>query len=292
VAQTEALPDTLMLPASGEPQEVWWHNPPSPLKIVGWSDHKILSILNDPKPYVNFRTFFERYAVRFQGTPYGAGGKGTRIDQTLINVEELDCVTFVENILALALTQKQIQQTPNFPRHDSVRLYTFAHTLNQIRYWQGENCSKPEDRMHYFTAALNEFQKYGWVFNVATGGAGSVFYKKIDYITSNPKRYNIDNRERMLQQERDLTFLRRRYFHLNQLYMYEAIAQPGDIISLATDVPGLDVSHTGFIDLENGVLKFTHSTAVGKRLQVRADFCDYMAGRTSIIGFFVYRPTF
>ena len=261
--------------------------------VVGQSRSKIISFLqnhNNKNQLFCYEDFFDQTITSFVGTRYGAGGAGCKAGFTLINVEQMDCVTFVENFLALAATVASVQKTDHYVSTDQ-QFERFVQYLNQIRYYGSNNCDW-EDRYHYFTDALTHLENQNLLTNVARWN-GEVFDKKIHYMSTNKRRYpGIRDWNRIQNIEKSLSNQVRYYYSVAEICRYEAVAQNGDIVALATDVPGLDVSHCGFIHTENGILQFTHASSLKHKIVLKEDLVDYLVGKNHITGIFVFRPTF
>uniref|UniRef100_A0ACD5GRR4 N-acetylmuramoyl-L-alanine amidase-like domain-containing protein n=2 Tax=Desertifilum TaxID=1185872 RepID=A0ACD5GRR4_9CYAN len=66
--------------------------------------------------------------------------------------------------------------------------------------------------------------------------------------------------------------------------------QPGDIIAVATDIPGLDVTHTGLVYRHpNGNIGLIHASPVGE-VTIAEDLQNYISNVESAIGILVARP--
>ena len=90
------------------------------------------------------------YAKKLQGIPYAGGTLDTCLNESLIiNLHAFDCTTFVETVLALAITKQKNQKSTK----------DFAQTLQRIRYRNGI-INGYTSRLHYFSDwILNNVQK-------------------------------------------------------------------------------------------------------------------------------------
>lgn len=259
--------------------------------LVGHSPQKVIALARDTSGGTNFATFFARHHRSFQGVPYGSGGRGSRKGQTLVNVEEMDCLTFVENFLALYFTRRTVARS-NTAMTDEDILAAFVRKMNHIRYYRAINCEW-EDRLFYFTQAMWQLQQYDVVTDVASIN-GEPYRKRIHYVSSHRDKYpGIRNWAQVLRLEQELSAARRFYYPLDAYDRYREVAQPGDIIAFASTVDGLDISHVGFIDLDkDGELLITHSSSITKQLEVEQNLCQYLTRRMAIEGFFIYRVAY
>jgi cell wall-associated NlpC family hydrolase len=273
------------------------NDPVEALYVVGNSKTIITKMLRASHlDSLSFPAYLQRYGSQFVGVRYGAGGRGCGEGLTLINVEEMDCVTFVENLLALCRASNELNA--QYRRWDGLHFSDdhifrlFVLNLNRVRYYGGVNCDW-EDRIHYFTAGLRELQKMGWAADVGPT-LGEPISKPINYITAHRKAYpGIEDWPRVEALEQQLSTTTSWYYPYSEIERYEAVAQTGDIIAFCTDVAGLDVSHCGFVEVDaSGRLSLTHASSVQHVVVRGMDFCDYMGRRTSVTGIMVYRPTF
>ncbi len=262
--------------------------------VVGQAPRQVIEIVRANSHPFRADAFFEHFTRRYRGVPYGAATaamlRGYKEGHTLINFESMDCVTFLENYLAAALTCQQADALPQMPA-DSWILESFLLNLERVRYFGGQNCTW-EDRIYYFTQALEELESQGLLQDIGAI-AGQPFRKRIHYLSSNKTKYpGIRDWSRIAHYEARLSEAGLHWFPLERIEQYAAVAQSGDLVALATDVKGLDVSHCGLIHVHEGALYFTHASSVKKRIVYQQDLDDYLSKRTSITGLFVYRPTF
>ncbi len=261
-----------------------------------------LYIINDsPEQIVKLLRFHTFYPFCYQDVvisllyslkdrPYGSGGGRCKPYQTLVNVCSFDCVTLVENLLAMAFTLKDMANTLYMT--DEEIFQTYLNYLNQMRYYSAEPDSQWENRIFYFTEQMNQLIKRGWVVDISNAG-GIPFLKPIYYISRNKRKYiGIRDWKRIRQIERRLSNSTRYYFPLEQLHCYEAIAQNGDIVALTTTVEGLEVSHCGIITVRDGELYFSHASLTKRKVVVEEHFRSYLKKRDTITGIIVYRVTF
>lgn len=258
---------------------------------VGKSKNIIVETIKTTPYYDDFQVFYKQNIKKFEGVPYGAGMVPAGPGVTLVNVEQMDCVTFIEHFVGLALTRREMRFYPERYNTNEDIFNLFVKKLNLVRYYGGVNCTW-DDRINYFTDGLNHLKSYKLVKNVAEIN-GEPFNKKINYMSLNKNKFaGIENWEKVRKKEAEMTRARPHYYPLETIDRYRAVAKTGDIVALATSVEGLDVSHCGFIEAEDGEVFLTHASSVKKFLVVKQNLCDYLEKRTTITGIFVFRPTF
>jgi hypothetical protein len=232
-----------------------------------------------------------------EGIPYGGGGAGCPYDKTLVTCRQLDCVTFVETVLAAALAAREPavgQATPT----DDYLFARYLHHLNRLRYYDGIVDGRSK-RITYFTDAMRIQCRNGVCQDVGSLAHAERFQKPIHYMTSNPGRFRgTPNWEDVRRTETTLSNAERFYFPLRyntdstdlDLAAVASVVRNGDVVGLTTNVPGLDVSHVGFLTLRNGELCFTHASFVRKAVVVEQSLKQYLLTRNSITGLVVFRP--
>lgn len=221
----------------------------------------------------------------FVGSPYEAGLLDESDGENLvITLNGFDCVLFVETVLAIA-------------RGVAVENYsyqTFANNISQQRYWQGEMdgyCS----RMHYFSEWIADNHKRGNVKNIAVDLGGLRVNKQLYYMSQHRWNYpqianNDANYQCIVNMEDNISRLNIDYIPYSDIRSVYSQLQPGDIIAVATEVDGLDVTHTGLVyRLPDGNIGFIHASPAG-RVTVAYDLHRYIWNVESAIGILVARP--
>jgi hypothetical protein len=65
----------------------------------------------------------------------------------------------------------------------------------------------------------------------------------------------------------------------------------GDIIAITTDIPGMDVSHTGIAIWQEKRLHFLHAPITGSKVQItEKTLAEYLAASPKRLGIMVARP--
>jgi hypothetical protein len=80
------------------------------------------------------------------------------------------------------------------------------------------------------------------------------------------------------------------YIPTYEIHREYAKLQPGDIVAIATNIPGLDVTHTGLVyRYPNGDIGFIHASPVGA-VTIARDLETYVGKVENAIGILVARP--
>jgi len=212
-----------------------------------------------------------RLAASFVGTTYAPGTLEVEgPEAVVIDFHEFDCVTFVENMLAMT----------RFIREDGVEGLTdpaaaqrrYERYLTELRYRGGVIEGYPS-RLHYFSEWLTDNESRGLI-RVITGELDPAIDREpIDFMSRHPSSY------RQLADPGVLAQIRRMEARLNEgsgrrFVPQERIAgisegiRDGDVIAATSTVEGLDIAHTGIALWIDGRLHLVHAPLVGSAVQV------------------------
>ncbi len=220
----------------------------------------------------------------FLKTPYRAGTLDTPGREKLVmNLNQFDCTTLVETVLALAIHSDEGDLSPS----------QFSKHLKLIRYRRGK-IEGYASRLHYFTDWLSDNQKKKILTDVTSRLGGKPVRKKINFMTTHRELYpaltNKTAYEKMHQVEKSLS---RKTFDIidrRQIGATEKKIQNGDIIAFAADEEGLDVLHVGFAVRHGKTLKLLHaSSKEGAVVLSRKSLADYVKSNPKISGIIVAR---
>lgn len=198
----------------------------------------------------------------FVGTPYIPQTLELEGDERLIvNLRELDCVTFVENMLAIARVLRA-----GTPDYDS-----FKRELVRIRYRDGV-LSGYASRLHYFSEWIADNDEKGIVDDVTLSIGGVPDTGGISFMTRNADAYRQLSDPAVVDEIRTIeTTLTGRERHYIPQDAIEPIAQNirnGDIIAATSTLEGLDIAHTGFALWVDGRLHLMHAPLVGSVVEI------------------------
>lgn len=221
----------------------------------------------------------------FLGTPYVEKTLEIGAKETLvINLQGLDCTTFVENVLAFAHTLR----TPEPLFQD------FIKNLETIRYRGGVLNGYPS-RLHYFTEWIRDNEKKVLVKNITPDLGGISVEKPINFMGTHRTLYpylkDDENYRRIKEMETELAKEPLCYLPQKNIPEQEKQLQSGDIIALVTSIKGLDVTHTGFaIKKPNGRIHLLHASISGEVKISEEPLVDYLKKVKNNIGIIVARP--
>ena len=223
-------------------------------------------------------------ADKFQGKPYAEGLLDKSGEEKLIvTLNKFDCVLFVETVLAIA-------------RGVAVEDYDYQNFVNRIeeqRYLNGKingYCS----RLHYFSEWINDNQKRQTVENITAELGGVPMKKTLNFMSQHRRSYPQMVKDEatyqcIVSQEAELAKTTVNYIPTNQIKSLYSQLKPGDIVAVATDVKGLDVTHTGLVYRNaDGNMGLIHASPAGE-VTVAYDLQRYIRRAESAIGIVVAR---
>jgi hypothetical protein len=266
-----------------------------PLTSIANDDDEIAECKKKLEKFKNSNLLFDEMEIgeviaevgkSFIGTEYVACtlDENAGEEKLIIKVTGLDCVTFVENTLAMS----RIFQKNKFD------INSFKQELQYIRYRQGE-IDGYSSRLHYFTDWILDNEKKGVVKDITKEIGGQVYNKNIDFMTTHISSYKqlIDNDDltnEMINVERVLNKNKFYYIPKSEVDEYYDLLHTGDIIATTTDIKGLDVTHTGFIYKENGKTYFLHASIQKKKVIISSEeLKEYLKGNKKQSGIVVAR---
>ncbi len=221
-----------------------------------------------------------------KNTPYVANTLETAKEQLIVNVRELDCTTFAENILAIANTVKS--ENPSFEE--------FTNELQKIRYRSGEINDYPS-RLHYFSDWIYDNQEKGLVKNVSKELAETPYSKKINFMSTHPESYNrLKNNDEMVEKiaEQENEFKNRKMYFIpeDKIEEVENLLKDGDIAGITTNVDGLDISHVVILKRnEDGRIHLLHASSAAHQVVISNETLEeYLKNSKSATGIMVARP--
>jgi hypothetical protein len=222
----------------------------------------------------------------FMGTPYVA--KTLEIGEKealVINLQGLDCTTFVENVLAFGCLLSSGKKN----------LDDFADILEIIRYKDGELNGYPS-RLHYFSEWIANNDKKGLVKDITAELGGKALTKDINFMSTHRDLYPfLSSEDNFLKIKASERYLNDRPIHVlakDKIEAQEHLMQSGDIIALATSIEGLDVTHTGFvIRMPDGRIHLLHASSANGKVEIsELPLADYLKKIKSNTGIMVARP--
>ncbi len=199
---------------------------------------------------------------RFVGAPYTPGLlEVPQTEQLVVNLREFDCVTYVEQMLAMARTVKT--GSPSYA--------DFKEQLRRIRYRGGELAGYPS-RLHYFSEWISDNDAKGVVRNITQDLGGVRDSTGIDFMTQHTEAYrqlaDSVNLAAIREKEAELSDFPRYYVPEGRIGAVADRIRTGDVIAATSTLPGLDIAHTGLALWVDGRLHLMHAPLVGSVVEI------------------------
>ncbi len=223
----------------------------------------------------------------FLGVPYVGKTLEYEPERLIVNLREMDCMTFVENVLALA--EASASGTPSWQ--------TYLEKLPQIRYRDG----KIEDytsRLHYTSDWIYENEKKGLIADITKEIGGVPLAMDVSFVSTHPESYmQLQSHPEyiavMAKKEKEINSRQYYYIPKEEIDKQEAQIRTGDIVCFVTSIKGLDISHVGIVHKEGDKMTFIHASSGKKRVIINEESLqDYVLGIKKSKGIMVLRPQF
>jgi len=231
--------------------------------------------------------------LRFVGTAYVPGTlEVDGPERVVVNFRGLDCVTFVENALALARFMRTggLALLPDRPTAEA----RYEALLAEHRYRSGRLDGYPS-RLHYFSEWIADNTRRGHLRDLGPELGAVLDPRPIDFMSTHPDAYrqlaDPDNLERIREVEARLNQAERRYVPQERIAGIVDQIRNGDVIAATSTVAGLDVAHTGLAVWIDGRLHLLHAPLVGEAVEISArPLAERIIGIGSQDGIMVARP--
>ncbi|MDR2690805.1 MAG: DUF1460 domain-containing protein [Dysgonamonadaceae bacterium] len=222
-------------------------------------------------------------ALFFLNTPYAAHTLDMLdTEDLIINFREMDCLTFVENCLALSRTLR-------YPNPDMNR---FVQELRLIRYRDGviNTCTS---RLHYTSDWIFDNVKKGVAEDITHALGGKKFKPSVSFMSENYMKYkHLKNNPQAVKEtetiEREIN-RRGNYYFISKrdIGTHQTLIKSGDIVCFTTSIAGLDISHLGIAYRHKGQLTFIHASSTAGKVIINpeslADYCNKIKSYTGVI---------
>lgn len=222
----------------------------------------------------------------FLNTPYVAKTLDkSKEEKLVVNLHQLDCTTFAENCLALARTVKS----------DKPGVDTFCSELESIRY-RGGKMDGYTSRLHYFSEWIQDNESRHHVKAMAKDMGGKILPVNLNYMSTHPKEYpQLINdpaaTARIKSVEDSVSAAKFFYIPADQFAGIENKVKDGDIVTLTTSIPGIDVSHVGILFQKEGKVYMLHASSSMQKVVVSSEtFAQYIAKSRKTTGIMIARP--
>lgn len=210
-----------------------------------------------------------RLGQELLGTPYVA--HTLELDDTkefcTVNLDGLDCVTFFESCFAMARILRAAETNSATPGAmlDAVR----------VTRYRGGKQEGYTSRLHYTTDWIFDNVRRGNVRDLAAALPGAEpFTQQVGIMSAKPEAYRQLNAHRewlpeVRRIEDAINARPKMFIPMAKIAAIEPLLQSGDIIGIATNIAGIDISHTGLCLKDGeGVARFMDASSAPSRMKV------------------------
>ena len=204
------------------------------------------------------------FAKKMLGVPYVAGTlDGNEEEQLVVHVDQLDCTTFVETVLALCIADKR----------DARSFDGFKKALTDVRYRDGV-LDGYASRLHYFSDWIRNNEQMGFVKECTSETSCAQPQELwLNFMTTHvdsyqPMKKNPALVEVMAAQEKNWQGTIVSYIPKEKLNLppEELKIKDGDILAMVTNIKGLDIVHVGFAFWKDNHLHLLHASSSAKKV--------------------------
>ena len=205
-------------------------------------------------------------------------------ENLVINLQGLDCTTFLENVVAISSCIKS----------GKTSFKDYCDMLVKIRYRDGKINQYPS-RLHYFTDWLLDNEKKGIIKIVSNDFGNADFNPQVGFMSENADKYkHLANNQKFVdkvaQQENIIAQAKLKYVTKDNVENVADKIKDGDLIAYTTTIGGLDVSHVAIAAFHNNRLHFYHASSLQKKVVLSAKpISEYLADKKKNDGILVAR---
>lgn len=252
---------------------------------------KVVKLMAEARQLPDGTNLMIHFGRKLMGIPYVANTLEVNDRERLVvNLRQLDCTTFVENVLCLSLCV----------RNKIYDFRGFCKMLRNIRYKEGSAPSYTK-RLHYFTSWIEDNSMMGYCKEIKSPDPPfrAVQTLNIDFMTTHTASYRMlkgNNKAIGIirETEKELTGKRYRYISKTSVgnnEMMRKAVKDGDILALTTNIKGLDVQHIGIAVWHADGLHLLNASSIRKMVvEEPQTLYRYLSGRKTMTGVRVIRP--
>lgn len=221
-------------------------------------------------------------AEKFLGTPYKGSTLDGEEELLRVNLDGMDCTTFVETVAALALSAAEGRSSWR----------DFTYNLERLRY-RGGKINGYGSRLHYISDWALDNNTLGLITEVTDRvGQTARMVKSLDWMTTHRSDYPQMKDDEVYEEIKHVEggYHGHLIKYIKNSNTGGAQLADGDIVALVSRKEGLDVSHMGIIKMVKGKAHLLHaSSTAGKVVVEEKPLMDYLSKRRDIAGIRVFR---
>lgn len=248
------------------------------------------------------------FAKGFLGTPYAGGTLETfPFERLVVRMDSVDCTTFAEYVLALTVTDYLLHSDADSHLNRCLRAVSassknpyqvFKKALQTIRYRDGQ-LNGYTSRLHYFSDWIADNERKGLVREVTKESPYAIRSVDLNFMSEHASLYPFLAKDtlavgRMRAIEANWSHFQMPYIPKEKLNEGVDVLKikDGDILTLVTNINGLDVVHVGLACWMKGELHLLHASSAKKRVLLDPiSLYQYTKNKKSQIGIRVIRIT-
>ncbi len=204
------------------------------------------------------------FAKQMLGVPYVAGTlDGNEEERLVVHLDKVDCTTFVEVVLALTIADKEGKRDYE----------SFKESLRKIRYRNGE-LNGYASRLHYFSDWIRDNERKGFVKECTSDTpCAQTQTLWLDFMSTHSDSYLPMKKDASLVKEIaslekewqgiEISYIPKEHLNLSP---DELKIKNGDILSITTNIKGLDVVHVGFAFWRGEKLHLLHASSIAMKV--------------------------
>ena len=210
----------------------------------------------------------------FKGAPYLSNRLSkSNPEKVYYSFADFDCVTYVENILALYYSEGANAK--------------FIENLIKIRY---NDSISYENRNHYLMKGLQKMVALHILSPINNHFNSKSIQKNVNYLSKHVISNNI-NMARIINIEKSISQKNIYYFDSTKDLKINDLIQNGDVIAFVSSRNDLDFQHVGFVHFKNNKKYILHASQEKKIVCISDVTIDqYIFKNKKITGFQIYRP--
>lgn len=225
-----------------------------------------------------------KIALQFIGIQYLGGTLESSIEVCRVNLNGMDCVTFVENVLNIARIIKQ----------QKYEIDNLFEAIIQTRYRNGI-ITDYTSRLHYTADWIYENTKNKIFYDITPQLGGEKIVFKVNFMSTNPKYYSaLTNNPEMVStieyHEKQINSRSYYYIPKSKIKKIENMLKDGDIVCIVTNKSGLDYAHLGFVYKDSKGSKLLHASLTQKKIIIDTTISEYLNSIKSHTGITILRP--
>lgn len=250
----------------------------------------VMKLLNNARKQPANTNYIIYFAKQLKGIPYVAYTlEVNKKEKLVINLRQLDCTTYVENVTALTMCIKEKKYT----------FRNFCDNIRKIRYRKG---AEPHYtlRLHYFTDWIEDNTAKGICREIQSPNPPFTKRQEISvyYMSQNPSKYKMlkDNPQYIsIIKKSEININKKSYkfipkSEVKNTTLLRNTIHDGDIIATTTSLKGLDIQHLGFaIWHKDGLHMLNASSLHHKVVEEPMTLYKYLQKQKSMTGIRIIR---